>query len=156
MKKLLILLIMIASGKSFAQKENSGNKAKDAFIKESYDKINESDVQDKELKKKYDKYNNKKDDRSFNEYEERATEVCLIKDIKAIIQITTKKPGAFVKYKPLAKAEAFQSSDTTNNCKIELPLGYTIIWTERNGKITSEKREILVSDNEIILIEENK
>lgn len=138
-----------------AQDEKQMQKEREkVFVEKTFTKSRDFSDDDA-LKKTYDTYKEKQTDKNFQKYEKRAKEVSWAKDIEVIITITTATPGAIVKYKPIDGAEPFTGSQPTNSCQLKLPLGYCIIWTERNGHRTSENNKILVIDDEIKFIPEN-
>jgi hypothetical protein len=75
------------------------------------------------------------------EFTQTLTEKSIQKGIYFPITIRTPKDSAIIRYQTIweranGKTEN-QASQLTNNCKENLPLGYYFMWSERNGKPTS-------------------
>lgn len=114
-------------------------------------------IEDKELRKRYDAFVSKGKPKHFEAYSERAHEIALAKDKWFNIQIRTEKEGAMIRYQSVYNSSGEPSicHELTNNCTLRLPYGEAFIWTERNGKETSDRRKYLIESDDIITIPEN-
>lgn len=109
---------------------------------------------DNKLKQTFSDYKQVKSDSNYELVVERLQELSSENDIKVNVDIHTREPGAFVRYRTQSSKESNLADNPTNNCKLNIYLGSYFIWATRGGKDTSTPQKYYILRPTSITLEE--